>query len=1103
MLKDAKIATKMLVGFAVAILIAIAIGMVGRQSLQRTGTLMHDIADNRMPSTSGVQEMVSGMNLVAAGQRGLAIRRMLDPKSRQENFDAIATGLRKLAEGRRIYEALPQDPGEARIWQRLVPILDDWQRRVQGVVDAEHQKDALLATGAKPGDSQFDQADERAFQALLQSRDSRVESERLLDEVIQINLGLAKTARDAAAATVDSSSSLILTVLLLGLGIVAAAAWAIMRGVGAALAGLSTETQRLADAAVNGQLAARGDVSTVPAEFRPIIQGVNDTLDAVINPLNVAAHYVEKISQGEIPDKITSAYNGDFNTIKNNLNVLVDTLNGFIEAMGTMSREHDAGDIDVFVPEDRFRGSYRTMAKGVNDMVKGHISVKKKAMACIAQFAAGNFDAALERFPGKKAFINENIEHLRSNCKTLVEDSRLLSQAAVDGKLATRADASKHQGDFRKIVQGVNDTLDAVIGPLNVAATYVEKISQGDIPSKISTVYNGDFNTIKNNLNLLIETLNGFIESMTIMSQQHDAGDIDVVVPEDRFRGSYRFMAKGVNDMVNGHIAVKKKAMACIAQFAAGNFDAPLERFPGKKAFINENVELLRKNSKALIEDANKLSQAAVEGKLSTRADATKHQGDFRKIVQGVNDTLDSVIGPLNVAADYVDKISLGNIPKKITDNYNGDFNTIKNNLNRCIDAVNEMVADAQALSHAAIEGRLATRADATKHLGDFRKIVEGVNKTLDAVINPVMEATQVLESLSKYDLRVRVMGDYSGDHARIKTALNGTAKALHDALSQVADAVEQVSEASRQIASSSQSVAQGASQQASSLEETSSSLEEMSGMTKQNADNTIQARSLAQSTKEAAEKGGMAMGRMIDAMEKIRAASEGTSQIIKDINDIAFQTNLLALNAAVEAARAGDAGRGFAVVAEEVRSLALRSKEAAKKTEDLIKMSVGHAENGRVISGEVAGSLTEIVTAAGKVNEIVSEIAVASQEQSRGIEQVNTAVSEMDKVVQVAAANAEESSSAAEELSSQSEELTSLVGRFQLERDGSRRVERRDATSADLRRRTTVSVPVRRAPANPVARARATNGNGSNGSRKPSAEEAIPFDNDPEFKDF
>jgi methyl-accepting chemotaxis protein len=261
----------------------------------------------------------------------------------------------------------------------------------------------------------------------------------------------------------------------------------------------------------------------------------------------------------------------------------------------------------------------------------------------------------------------------------------------------------------------------------------------------------------------------------------------------------------------------------------------------------------------------------------------------------------------------------------------------------------------------------------------------------------------------------------------------------------------------------------------------------------------------LAQTTKEAAEKGGHAMVRMTDAMEKIRAASEGTAEIIKDINDIAFQTNLLALNAAVEAARAGDAGRGFAVVAEEVRNLALRSKEAAKKTEDLIKVAVGHSENGRVITNEVAGSLTEIVTAAAKVNDIVSEIAVASQEQSRGIEQVNTAVAEMDKVVQTAAASAEESSSAAEELAGQSEELASLIQRFELDRNARGNTRRQPSATRE-------AATVRRAALHPAtippprrgAASRGKKPSGSNGTQRgPSPEEVIPLENDPEFQDF
>jgi methyl-accepting chemotaxis protein len=207
--------------------------------------------------------------------------------------------------------------------------------------------------------------------------------------------------------------------------------------------------------------------------------------------------------------------------------------------------------------------------------------------------------------------------------------------------------------------------------------------------------------------------------------------------------------------------------------------------------------------------------------------------------------------------------------------------------------------------------------------------------------------------------------------------------------------------------------------------------------MTKQSADNAQQANQLAAGARTAATEGASSMEQMQAAMGKIKASAEGTSQIIRDINDIAFQTNLLALNAAVEAARAGEAGRGFAVVAEEVRSLALRAKEAATKTEELIRQSVKEANEGEVTAKHVAGKLGEIVEGVGKVTDIVSEIAAAAKEQATGIEQVNKAIGEMDKVTQQNAASAEESSSAASELSGQAEELAAMVGAFRLSRQG------------------------------------------------------------------
>jgi cell pole-organizing protein PopZ len=175
-------------------------------------------------------------------------------------------------------------------------------------------------------------------------------------------------------------------------------------------------------------------------------------------------------------------------------------------------------------------------------------------------------------------------------------------------------------------------------------------------------------------------------------------------------------------------------------------------------------------------------------------------------------------------------------------------------------------------------------------------------------------------------------------------------------------------------------------------------------------------------------EKSREAMTRMGDAITRIKSSSDQTAKIIKTIDEIAFQTNLLALNAAVEAARAGDAGKGFAVVAEEVRNLAQRSAEAAKNTAALIEESQQNANNGVSVSNEVAGILSGIVESVQKLSQLIGEVSAASDEQSKGIEQIGTAVTEMDKLTQSNAANAEESASASEELAAQAKELGEMV---------------------------------------------------------------------------
>ena len=436
-----------------------------------------------------------------------------------------------------------------------------------------------------------------------------------------------------------------------------------------------------------------------------------------------------------------------------------------------------------------------------------------------------------------------------------------------------------------------------------------------------------------------------------------------------------------------------------------------------------ESMQKLNTAVKALIADAGMLSEAAVAGRLSTRADASKHEGDYRRIVQGVNDTLDAVIGPLNVAADYVDRIAKGAIPEKITDNYNGDFNTIKKNLNVCIDAVGALVRDASMLAEAAVAGRLDTRADASLHQGDYRRIVEGVNGTLDAVIAPINEVKRVMVALSQGDLTQKIDANYQGDFKVLQEAVNDSMVRLAEIIEQVRAAADALTNAAAQVSSTAQSLSQSSSEQAASVEESSASVEQMSASINQNSENAKITDGMATKAAGEAVEGGEAVKNTVQAMKNI-------ADKIGIIDDIAYQTNLLALNAAIEAARAGEHGKGFAVVAAEVRKLAERSQVAAQEIGELAGNSVGLAER----AGKL---LDEMVPVIRKTSDLVQEIASASQEQSSGVGQINNAMGQLNQATQQNASASEELAATAEELGGQAGQLQELMGFFSLSSSG------------------------------------------------------------------
>ena len=591
-----------------------------------------------------------------------------------------------------------------------------------------------------------------------------------------------------------------------------------------------------------------------------------------------------QLANGNLSQVIEVSHD-DKSSVKYALKTMSTNMTTIVNHIESMTVEHGKGNLDVLIDLQNLHGSYKSMAEKINHMLIAQSNLVHKLTQSLKDFSVGDFDNTFEKLPGKLSFIHEAIEQLRTNVKTIIEDIAEMSNQHELGNIDAAIDNQKYSGAFAKTVIGINNMVGAHVREKEEVTEVMRALGDGDFNVQIQQ-YPGKKAEINKNLDRLKAKLKGVVDSVKWVTNEHAQGNIDMSLHAHLFKGGFAELVTAVNVIVAGQLELTEKALACVKSFGEGDFDAPLEKFPGKKVFVNEAIEQVRANLKALNQDAQLLADAAHDGRVTVRVDADRHQGDYRKIVNGMNETLEMIVGPIVTVQQSVEtintaarEIAQGNADlsrrtedqaaslEKTAASMEELSSTVKQNADNAKQA-NQL---ATAASGVAVKGGVAVSAvvstmaeinESAKKIEDIISVIDGIAfQTNILALNAAVEAARAGEQGRGFAVvagEVRNLAQRSASAAKeikelITNSVNKTAEGTKqvemagETMQEIVSSVKRVSDIIGEISAASQ-------EQSAGIEQVNEAIMKMDDVTQQNTALVEEAAAAAESMMEQAD---------------------------------------------------------------------------------------------------------------------------------------------------------------------------------------------------------------------------------------------------------